>query len=73
MEARVSFLLSFIVVHISCLTKLMYRVAFVVALLILAPLHGYTEAFGSGYFLRLALRNCVVHHSCYVSPCGLCI
>lgn len=52
LEACVSVLVGFIVVHIPCLTKLMYRVAFVVALLILAPLPGYTEAFSSAYFPR---------------------
>ena len=51
----------------------MYRVAFVVAVLILAPLRRYTEAFGSVYFLWPALWKCVVHHSCHVGPCGLCI
>ena len=45
LKACVSVLVGFIVIHISCLTKLMYRVAFVVALPILAPVRGYTEAF----------------------------
>ena len=31
---------------------------------ILAPLHGYTEALGSGNLLQPALRKGVVHHSC---------
>ena len=63
LKAAVSVLVGFTVVHISCLTKLMYRVAFVVALPILAPLCGYTEAFSSGYFPGLALRKGVLHHS----------